>query len=178
MRTLEDAVERIYSAFANVPRPTTIDSCPCCNHDRYTGRLISTPLREISAADLDRYVSSVFFTVGSREDFLYLLPRILDLFAENPDWNLPESVGRAIGTSQLSTWTGEQRAALGRYAHSMISCVMNGDWDHLLESWLCAVVRMGFEVHPFLRQIEKSRRAVLMLFDSNATTIAQRKLTK
>jgi hypothetical protein len=82
MRSLQEAIEGVYEAFGRIPRPLTMDGCPCCIDQKGISILLSKPLRELSPDDLTHYSASVFLTVGA----LYFLPRILDILATKPDW--------------------------------------------------------------------------------------------
>src|SRR5262245_26685041 len=95
--TLRQAIEGVYTAFLDVPRPTSVDGCPCCIGQKGISILLSKPLRELSPDDLTHYAASAFLTVGAVEDYLYFLPRILEILATQHDWwPDPEVVTLAI----------------------------------------------------------------------------------
>ena len=64
MNTLSQAIEQLYAAFADVPKPRAIVGCPCCLDNKDIDTLLATPLREIGPRDLSPYASSAFLTVG------------------------------------------------------------------------------------------------------------------
>ena len=66
MNTLSQAIEQLYAAFADVPKPRAIVGCPCCLDNKDIDTLLATPLREIGPRDLSPYASSAFLTVGRR----------------------------------------------------------------------------------------------------------------
>ncbi|MEC3917918.1 hypothetical protein [Nocardia sp. CDC160] len=73
-------------AFAQVPRPRSIDGCPCCVDEREIAPLLHTPREHLTAAQLSSYAHNATLTCGSEHDFRYFLPRILrlSLAAEHP----------------------------------------------------------------------------------------------
>src|SRR5882762_1635090 len=83
---IQAAIEALYAAFSDAPKPMIIEGCPCCIERKDVDVLLTTPLRQITPDQLTNYAASVFLTVGSIEDFLYLLPRILEISACDPSW--------------------------------------------------------------------------------------------
>ncbi|MGL6074017.1 MAG: hypothetical protein ACRC8S_07640 [Fimbriiglobus sp.] len=58
----------------------------------------------------------------------------------------------------------------------IVSAIESGD-RFLLGSWMCAIGRMGFDVMPYLRLIEKSPAVVLAYFEDNAETLPRKRLS-
>ena len=56
------------------------------------------------------------------------------------------------------------------------TAVESGDYC-LLDGWVCAIARMGFDVRPYLEQIAKRPEAVLAYFEANAESLPRNKLT-
>lgn len=77
---LSAALNRLYAAFAHIPRPTAIEACPHCWTDRDTTTLLTpVPLREMTADMLRRYAAKALTTVGTEADFRFFVPRLLDI---------------------------------------------------------------------------------------------------
>src|SRR5690348_15560227 len=111
--SFQEAIEGVYEAFRDVPRPKSVEGSSCCIDEKGISVLLSKPLRELSPDDLTHYASSVFLTVGAVEDFLYFLPRILEILAtESGWWPDPEVVTRAIHTSGFHSWPNSHRRAV------------------------------------------------------------------
>lgn len=134
MPTLEDATRRLYDAFTTVPKPHRIDGCPCCIDRKKIGVLLTKPLRDLTPDDLSAYASSVFLTVGDTADFLYFLPRILEINALDPNWwPNPQITGRAIRTAKPETWTPVQRAVVTDYLDAVArDAVRSGEVHRML----------------------------------------------
>lgn len=177
MIDLSTVIEHLYRAFAAVPRPRHIDGCPCCIDRKEVGVLLAKPLRSITPTELAPYAASAFLTVGDVADYLYFLPRILEITATEPAWwPDPEVTGRAIRTAGTEAWTTAQRAALADYLEAVVEAAIRDGDDHRLDGWVCAVGRMGLDVRPYLELISKSPAAVLGYFEVNAEGLPRGRL--
>lgn len=177
MNALQESIDEVYGAFADVSKPQAIDGCPCCIEGKEIDRLLVTPLREISPKDLAPYASSAFLTVGSIADYLYFLPRILEISATDYTWWPDvEVTGRAIRSSVPDSWPLPRRVALQRMFASVINDAIQTCEYYKIDGWICAIARSGFDVAPCLEQLAKSPEAVLAYFDDNAACLPGRKL--
>jgi hypothetical protein len=178
--TLEQAIDRLYTAFADVPKPRRIDGCPCCIEKKNIRVLLSSPLRALTPDDLSDYASSAFLTVGAVADYLYFLPRILEISIRTSFWWPDiEVTGRAITATAPRSWSQSHRSALLGFLHVVIDWIVgSGEQYQLdeLDGWLCAIARMGLDVRPFLDQVAKSPAAVLAYFEANARCLPQNTL--
>ncbi len=175
--TLSDAIERLYRAFAAVPKPEHIDGCPCCIRRKEIGILLRKALRAITPNELASYASSAFLTVGEVADYLYFLPRILEITATDPSWwPDPEVTGRAIRTANPETWTSSQRTALNDFLEAVLATVIETGDYYRLDGWICAIARMGFDIRPYLAQVAACPAAVLDYFEANANSLPRNKL--
>jgi hypothetical protein len=177
MSSLDEAIGRVYSAFSTIPKPHHIDGCPCCIDRKEVGNLLSKRLHEVTPAEIASYASSAFLTVGDVGDYLYFLPRILEISATEPAWwPDPEVTGRAIRAAKPDTWTESQRTALNNYLEAVINTIIQSENYPLLDEWICAIGRMGIDVTPFLSQIAKSPVAVVAYFRENAECLPRKRL--
>jgi hypothetical protein len=104
--SLEEAAERLYDAFGDVPRPQRVEGCPHCTGPDEDLPLVGRPLRELSAQDLSRYAFKAMSTWGTAEDFRYFAPRVLDLTAAGAmAWPGFEVVCAKLSQAGLHTWT-------------------------------------------------------------------------
>ena len=106
MSRLEESIEQLYTAFADIPRPRHIDGCPCCITECEIETLLTRDLREIAPEELSTYASCALLTVGSVDDYLYYLPRILHLHAMDEFWwPDPEVTGSRIHDAEPHSWS-------------------------------------------------------------------------
>lgn len=177
MDTLGSAIEHLYRAFAAMQKPRHIDGCPCCIDRKEVGVLVSKNLRDVTPQELAAYASSAFLTVGEVADYLYFLPRILEVTATEPAWwPDPEVTGRAIRTADPVAWTAGQRSALGDYFAAVIDTAVETGEYRRLDGWLCAVARAGFDVRPHLARVAACPAAVLAYFEWNAESLTRNTL--
>jgi hypothetical protein len=178
MNRLEKSIRRLYLEFADVPRPDHIDGCPCCIDDKNVSNLLNTKLAEISQEDLSPYAESAFLTVGSLADYLYFLPRILELTAkEDHFWPDPEITGRSIATAKLESWPAARREALLEFLEAVIELAIKDGKSHQIDQWMCAIGRMKIDVRPYLLRIAGSPEAVLGYFEENSDRLTKGRLS-
>src|SRR4029453_11039601 len=102
MDPLTKAIDDLYQAFSDAAVPRHVDGCPCCIDDKQIAHLLKTPLREIEPGDLSAYASSALLTVGDVSDFLYFLPRIVEIsIRDDAWWPDIEVTARAIQSAGL-----------------------------------------------------------------------------
>ncbi|MFT3882862.1 MAG: hypothetical protein QM703_24805 [Gemmatales bacterium] len=178
MSKLQQTIEQLYDVFADVRKPHHIDACPCCATNSEINTLLSKKLRELTSAELGSYASNALSTVGGVDDYLYFLPRILEITATDIKWwPLPEVTARAVHSSKLQAWPVVRREALEVYLFALIETIIEkGKYDQL-DSWLCAIGRMEIEIHPYLKIIQNSKEAVLAIFNENANSLPRNKLS-
>lgn len=176
MQLLLESIDRLYISFAEKRKPTRIEACPHCLDATEIARLLSTPLRHLSPDDLTKYASKALLTVGDVADYLYFLPRILEISATVDWWPGPEIVGRAIRLTNPPIWSADRMEALARFNAAVIeTAIVTGEYDKL-DPWMCAIARMELEVKPCLRQIANCRAAIVTFFDDNATGLTDGRL--
>lgn len=157
--------------------PRHVDGCPCCIDDKQIALLLKTPLREIASGDLSAYASSAFLTVGDVSDFLYFLPRIMEIsIRDDAWWPDIEVTAKAIQSAGLKSWPEKRQAALTSLVTAVVAHIMESGEFWKLDGWLCAIARMELEVRPSLEMIEQNSAAVLRYFEDNAESLRQGKL--
>ncbi len=130
----------------------------------------------MTAKELASYASSAFLTVGEAADYLYFLPRILELTAtESAWWPSPEVNGSAIRSSKTESWTADQRNGLDHFLQAMIAGILETGEYMTIGSWICAIGRIGLDVQPFLDKVAESPEAVLVFFELNADNLPRNK---
>jgi len=177
MISLDHAIDRLYVAFQDVKKPYHIEGCPCCIDVKRIPLLLSTALREIPPDELAPYASSALLTVGDVSDYLYFLPRILEISARDDAWWPDiEVTARTIHATDLQSWPSIRRESLTIFLDAVINnAISSGDYFRL-DDWLCAIARMELDVLPFLSQIETSPAAIVEYFAENAECLRNDKL--
>lgn len=176
---LEQAIDGVYDAFRDIPRPTVIDGCPCCIDRKNICNLLSKPLRAIAPDDLGPYASSAFLTVGDTADYLYFLPRILDVLAnESGWWPDVEVVARCLNAAGFHTWPEYQRMAVSRYFDEAFEDALSADRSSFeLDDWVCALGRLHVDLTPFLARIVAHPRRLIDFYETNSVQIGKGRLS-
>lgn len=155
------ALARLYEAFA-APTPKAIFGCPCCLNAKQADVLLAKSLRELTAVDLGSYAADVFLTVGDVSDFRYLLPRILEIAAHDPNWWPTPEV--AVGKLRLADWSGwreVERQAVVDVLSAWFNALIRGEPQSLYErpfgevdALLCGIARADLDIEPYLERLK------------------------
>ncbi|HUR99140.1 MAG TPA: hypothetical protein VMZ26_13825 [Pyrinomonadaceae bacterium] len=177
MNSVDVAIENFYKAFSDVPVPTSIEGCPHCIDDKNIEQLLQSDLRSLSPDDLSSYASSAFLTVGDVGDYLYFLPRILEIsITDRCWWPDIEVTGRALGVTDVPKWGADkQRALIELFTSVLRRFIERGEYDYI-DDWMCAIARSGLDVRPFLRIIEENSAALVHYVGVNAESLQKSKL--
>lgn len=177
MTSLAESINKLYAAFADQPQPRNIEGCPCCIDRKGISTLLSKQLRDLTPHELTRYAASAFLTVGDVSDFLYFLPRIIEIAATDHAWYPePEIVGRAIAMTSPQNWPPRRRQAMDELLHAIVHNAIDEREYFKLDSWLCAIARMGWLVEPLLKIVGESREAMLEYFSHNEKELRRGRL--
>lgn len=178
MSNLTNAINDFYSAFSDIPVPEDIDGCPCCILDKEVENLLSASLREITRDDLSSFASSALLTVGVESDYLYFLPRILDLSINDDSWWPDiEITGMRIHSTNLDSWPTKRREALESLLDAVIQNILQSKEYGRLDDWLCAIALMEIDVRPRLAMIESDPDAVFEYYGDNAEKLDSGRLS-
>lgn len=171
------AVEAIYVAF-RVPKPLKIEGCPCCIEGKETDVLLSKPLRSLTDGDLTSYASSVFLTVGCLNDFLYLLPRILEILVESDGWwPSVEVIARAITNGDFVHWPEARKKAVITFFDQVLkTLVEQGGSGFDLDAWICALGNLRLDLLPYLSLIRENPQLLITFYEVNSSPLQHGKL--
>lgn len=170
-------VENLYAAFGDVRKPSSFPACPCCMTEAEVQNVLTKPLRELSSKELSSYASSALLTVGDVADYLYYLPRILEISATEAWWPDIEVTAKAIFKTDPSSWPPSRREPTEEFFRAVIDSIVSESHDAWkLDEWICAIGRSGFDVLPALRQIENSVDLLVAYYEMNEEALTSRHL--
>ena len=157
--------------------PQDIDACTHCFEPDEIEVLLSKPLRALSETELSHYASSAFLTAGDVLDYLYFLPRIIELtLRDDFAWPDIEITGRAINDSGFHSWPEKRRESLIAVFHAYLEEIIETKHYWKIDSLICAIGRIDADVRPFLSLIEQVPDAVLAFWEGNAKELQGGKL--
>lgn len=139
-QSIETAIDSLYNEFLCAP-PKKVEGCPCCIERIDSCSLLAVPLRGVDKEALSTYASKALLTVGSNEDFLYFLPRILQISASSSHWwPDPEVIASRINYFGLDRLNHRQREVIDRYYKAIINeLAVCGEVDaYAIDQWLCS----------------------------------------
>jgi hypothetical protein len=154
------ALAELYLTFS-APRPRSVECCPCCEDPRNYDAILTKPLRNLTANDVDAYVISVFGTVGGPNDFRYLLPRLLELSASaGNDVLEPQAVTGALPRADWTTWRKAERDAIMTFFSAWfdrvaVGCAEEEVYARGVEPVLCGMARAGVDIAPYLNRLHR-----------------------
>ena len=178
--TLDDAIEKLYAAFAGEVKPTSVEACECCIGEHELNDLIKINLRDLTAKQLSNYASSAFLTAGSERDFRYFIPRILDLSLHGKfDCPDHEVICRSLRNGQWLSWPNPLRLSiLTAFSVAWETTVTSGD-GRGADTLICGFGRAGIGLHSFLERLEAEdvEHALIGFYEFNSKSLMQGKLS-
>ena len=174
---LKTAIDALYVAFASVPRPKTIEACPCCIEDQELHTLLTRPRRDITPDELSSYASSVLLTVGGEADFRHYVPRIVDILVTVSGWwPNPEVFGARLADANWLDWPEAQCAAVLRVLDARFDEAIAANDGDALDSLLCGFACAKLDLCSYLARIASAPDAVLAVYLHSANEIFERRL--
>jgi hypothetical protein len=148
MSQLAAAIGGLYRAFERYPTPRRLEFCDHCRDEEEYQGLLTTPLRQLDADDLDLYVGTALTTCGDVDDFKHFLPRILELMVEADFTSAPEALLDRLALAGWQTWPTEESAAVRAFLAAYWR-KMRRD-PPLAEPALCGIAQACDDLEPFL----------------------------
>lgn len=134
---LAAAIDGLYAAVADVPRPASV----------HFGDP-AVPLRGLPAAALAGYAAKALTTIGDADALRAVVPRLLEICIvdDDPDWPDVEAVVGKFGYDGPGndrpwwTWPETEQAAIRHVLRAWWRSTLSGDVDdHRTDSVLCAI---------------------------------------
>lgn len=151
-KALQLAIEDLYQVFAAYPIPENMEGCPHCVDKEASLLLISKPLRDLDAEDLDHYAFKAMTTWGTEEDFKFFLPRLFELLTLNARWPIePEVIIGKLSYGKWRTWPANEQLALENFLTVLWEVILTTYPYHLTATeGLGGIAQVIDNLHPFL----------------------------
>jgi hypothetical protein len=137
MDQLGEATAALYEVFGRYSLKSMIACCPHCELGSAEAKLRARPLRQLTWDDLGVYVFKAMTTFGDEQDFKHFLPRILELFAidpENAHYDL-NIVFRKLEYASWTEWPEAERRVVHGYVRAWHGMLIDRDADSSGEYW-------------------------------------------
>jgi hypothetical protein len=143
---VQAALRDVFDAFAAVEAPTRLDYCSYCDTEAYVRALLE-PRTTLPRELVDKYLHDAIHHTGNATDFLYFLPRILELEAE-ASLDAFAHLAERLKMASFDAWPDARRAAVLRAVEAMaaqpgrdvawyVACeaIPGLDWDAIFLRW-------------------------------------------
>jgi hypothetical protein len=111
------AIERLYDAFSK-HRVTHLVGCECCTSQGELDALVTTPLRELPALELERYE----WLLGNEDNLRHFMPRMIEASVLD-DLELE----RRLQNAKWLQWPAEERDAVESYLRETVLAALEAD---------------------------------------------------
>lgn len=127
----------------------------------------------MTGEDLSDYAASAFLTAGDVEDYLYFLPRILEVsIVDETWWPTIEVTGRAIRETAPAEWPQQRTASVQNLFEAAFESFIVQKQFYQIDDWICGAAKADFNVETLLRIVATNEEAILEFFNSNAAALA------
>lgn len=176
---IHQAIEGLYTAFADAKRPSAIDMSPVKDPADFAA-LLGVPLRQLTAEHLWHYSFSLFLTVGNIAEFEYFFPRIIEL-ASAPFSPLEIEVvfKKPAMAGWPNEWRKDRRKAFQAYLDAMV-----GSWASTvceISDWVCALSSCLPDMDTYLDVLmsdsDAANENLLAFHESNRESLIKNKLS-
>ena len=81
---MECTIDKVFRSFRKINKPQKVKGCNCsfCISEKEIIKLLNADQKLLTCGELYSYVNNVLITVGSPDDFIFLLPAILKVWSE------------------------------------------------------------------------------------------------
>ncbi len=119
---LKESIDNLYTVFTayTIECELRARSCECCVSDQEIKLLLSKPLKELCANDLNYFMASAITTFGKVEDYKHFLPRILELMVDNLDVVDDFLTYEKLNYSKWLNWNTEEIIALKSFFETLL----------------------------------------------------------
>lgn len=152
--SLSAALDKVYSAFAEYPRPTYMHGSPYKDVAGMFRALTSKPLRELGRDELGPYAGSALYTVGELDDYKHFLPRICELAAsvQAAVGFDPPNIAQRLKYADWDSWPAQERSAMLSFFEAGFANARERHPNEGLdpEDWIIALASLGEDVAPML----------------------------
>ena len=110
---MQTVIAELYRVFKPYRLGDDFSGCSHCVSERESRELAAIRLRDLQAADLNRYSFKAMTTWGTVRDFKHFLPRLLELAAEDLlQLEFPETLFGKLTYGKWRSWTRREREVL------------------------------------------------------------------
>ena len=153
---LDVLIVQAYKLFRTRPPENAGVCTDCCMRKIDEARLIATPVRNIQKELIEEWLNAAFTTTPSETDAIWLLPRLMELVAQDIELNTAgaEVTFRRIGDFRpVSAWQPKSKALFEEFAIEVFQARLL-QADPRIDETLCMFSNAGMDMSPLLYSME------------------------
>jgi hypothetical protein len=154
---LQAAIDSLYQVFRPYSSTSQIDYCGHCVTESDVLRLHTKPLRELNAAELDKFAFKAITTWGELTDFKHFLPRIFELLASQAKLTFQTDIETIITKAKYANWRSWpelEQAAIIHFLKAWWNWWLVSDFSYssgsLMASCLESILLVTPDLKPYL----------------------------
>jgi hypothetical protein len=154
---LRSAIEGLYAAFAAYPLRDDTNACTCCHNPEDEKQIHKSPLRELTAKDMEQFATDALFVWGEVDDFRHFLPRIFELVVMHGQAFVDQPiVFNKLRHGEWRYWPETEQAAVECFFQALWTCVLSQEpreyYGDEIEDWLCGIAQAASDLSPYLNR--------------------------
>lgn len=174
---VDTAIADLYAAFADAPRPRKIEGCTHCSIDSELRLLLAAPLEKVDIDVIARYAFKAMSTMGTAQDFLYFLPRVIEVEYANfvtRSFATTEIdiIGKKIAMTNHADWPSERKRALEAVFMAMLAETVKG---YRINDLLYAIGQTAPVMAPYLAVVAADDERLANVYAENIFSILKEK---
>jgi len=152
-------IKELYAAFADVPKPSQLKGCQlgCCMPKEDENTLLGQTLKHSDPELLYHYIMDAIWTVGTKQDFKYYIPRLLELGLTEKEYSeggnfisFPETFGKKLALADFDDWSDEKQSTVDdAIFHIMTEEALKKDFFSF-EGWMVAICHISLDKKRYL----------------------------
>ena len=180
---LADAIAGLYQEFGDGPLGRPLHGCEHCADAETLRRWAETPLRQLTAEELENYLYSAMATIGNEDDFKHFLPRLFELVVTGADFLVItfEEVGTQLTRARWQQWPDRQSSTVRIALEELWKTLGTNEYDDVaIDSIVCGVALARVDIATLLTEWQKAPTPVAQanlkrLWEHNRDSLRQKR---
>ena len=156
---LAHAIAGLYEEFGDGPLGRPLNGCEHCADAETLKRWAETPLRQLTAEELESYLYSAMATIGDEDDFKHFIPRLLELVVSDADFLgiTFEQVGAQLTRARWQQWPARQSSTVRIALEELWKTLGANEYDDFaIDSIVCGVALARMDIVALLTAWQKA----------------------
>lgn len=155
--SLAAIIDQAYKIFQMHPPESAGVCTECCMLKKDEAQILTTPVRSVPKELIEEWLNAAFDLHPTEASSMWLLPRLMDLVAQNIELNTvgDEIIFKRCGNySPVSVWTTTPKACFEKFAVELFAARLRLPNPRIDET-LCMFSNAGMGMNPLLNYLEQ-----------------------